>query len=335
MVEIIQTVNYLESEEHVREVYKLFTEVGVNGIRVNLCKYQISELSKIIQVYISYFAEKGIKKIYLDVPYPIDKARIFNLSQQKLEIKKGEIVKIICCDNDNIKTRGNYNNILVRCTKVRDNQNIIYYGDGEGAFKVQEYRDDEIICVAQNDFYIINGKSLSCGFYSSNQDFFDRVIRYLGEMKVSLLIPFVEDTNDIKMIREMIGENISLISKIESTKGIDNIIEIANCSDAVMIGRGDLVLYTDLKELLPRLMDSLYGIRDKRVIFCTGILQNLRGNYLPECAEIFDLLLIKQLYADEVVLSGSMYLNADYIKEMYEKNYWAIKRKMELIEYVW
>ena len=39
------------------------------------------------------------------------------------------------------------------CTMRRD---IVYYGDGEGAFRVSRISEKGIFCVAKNDFYMGN-----------------------------------------------------------------------------------------------------------------------------------------------------------------------------------
>lgn len=282
-----------------------------------------------------YFANCGVKGIYLDVPYPVDKARIFGIISKRKEIKKGIIYNIIRHDDNNYVFDNTNNDIHVNCNKFNLARNIIFYGDGEGAFKVYKYSENAIQCIALNEFYIINGKSLSCGFNYSSKDLFIQVIKYIGDMNVKLLIPFVENVDEIRAIRSMIGENVKLIAKIETDQGIDKIKEITSYFDEILIGRGDLVLYSNLKNLLPRLTNSLHEVKHKNVIFCTGILQNLCDTYLPERAEIFDLLLIKQLNANKIILSGSADLNANKIEDMYEKCLKAIKRKIELIDYVW
>lgn len=48
-------------------------------------------------------------------------------------------------------------------------RDIVYYGDGEGAFRVSRISEKGIFCVAKNDFYIINGKSISCGYFEQDK----------------------------------------------------------------------------------------------------------------------------------------------------------------------
>lgn len=335
MVNIIQTVNYLESYEHVDKICKLILETELNGIRVNLCKYRTEDIQRIIQNYISVFAYRGIKNIYLDIPYPIDKARIYGIGLNKKSIKKNEEYFIIRSNtNDTIPVCRN-NEIYVKCNEFNITRDVIFYGDGEGAFKVCEVNGKVIRCIAINDFFVINGKSISCGFCNQNSEIIINILKSIGDMKVGLLIPFVEDANKIQLIRDMASKNISLISKIETNYGIQNIKEIANSSDAIVIGRGDLALYSDLQELIPKLWRALKSVRKKKIIFCTGILKNFSNNYFPERAELFDLLLLRQLFVDEIILSGSSNFNANSIDNSYLHTLCDIKRKLEFIKSVW
>ena len=90
MVNIIQTINYIESYEHANIISNLISDSGVNGIRVNLCKYSRDIVRTVIREFIPIFLRKGIRKIYLDIPYPIDKARIYGILNDKKVIKEND-----------------------------------------------------------------------------------------------------------------------------------------------------------------------------------------------------------------------------------------------------
>ena len=81
-------------------------------------------------------------------------------------------------------------------------RDIVYYGDGEGAFRVSRISEKGIFCVAKNDFYIINGKSISCGYFEQDKAVMSNILDSIGDMEVSLLIPFTESVdviNDIEV----------------------------------------------------------------------------------------------------------------------------------------
>lgn len=152
---------------------------------------------------------------------------------------------------------------------------------------------------------------------------------------LSLLIPFTESVDVINDIRGMVHNNVSLIAKIETESGMNNIEEIDRKAEGILIGRGDLALYSNLKDLFPNLRDAIEKVRENKIIFCTGILQNFSDTYMPERAEIFDLMLIKQLYANELILSGSSDFNFSNIRELYLHSLKSIKRKRLRINSNW
>ena len=106
-------------------------------------------------------------------------------------------------------------------------RDIVYYGDGEGAFRVSRISEKGIFCVAKNDFYIINGKSIYCGYFEQDKAVMSNILDSIGDMEVSLLIPFTESVDVINDIRGMVHNNVSLIAKIETESGMNNIEEIA------------------------------------------------------------------------------------------------------------
>lgn len=335
MVNIIQTINYIESYEHANIISNLISDSGVNGIRVNLCKYSRDIVRTVIREFIPIFLRKGIRKIYLDIPYPIDKARIYGILNDKKVIKENDEYLIKKGNNSDSICDYESKKIYVNCTKFDVNRDIVYYGDGEGAFRVSRISEKGIFCVAKNDFYIINGKSISCGYFEQDKAVMSNILDSIGDMEVSLLIPFTESVDVINDIRGMVHNNVSLIAKIETESGMNNIEEIARKAEGILIGRGDLALYSNLKDLFPNLRDAIEKVRENKIIFCTGILQNFSDAYMPERAEISDLMLIKQLYANELILSGSSDFNFSNIRELYLHSLKSIKRKVGFINNVW
>ncbi len=333
-ISIVQTVNYLESFEHAKKVCQLIQETKIDGIRINLCKYKRDDIRNVIQNFISVFVDNNIRKVYLDVPYPIDKARVYGLVDGCKNIgKNNEYYIRKGCNVDKISSYGE-NEIYVNCSRIDVRQEVIFYGDGEGAFKVLEITDNLIRCVALNDFYIINGKSISCGFYVQNECVIREILDSIHDMKVSLLIPFVESAQQLIDIRKLASEDISLIAKIETDKGIRNVESIASESDGILIGRGDMALYSEIGRLIKDLKSITERV-SKKIIFCTGILQNFNDIYMPSRAELFDLLLIKEFNADEIVLSGTADFNSNNIHNLYSHSLQSINRKAEFIKNVW
>ena len=105
---------------------------------------------------------------------------------------------------------------------------------------------------------------------------------------------FVRSAEDVLAIRKILEENggseIKIISKIESTQGIDNFEKILDVSDGIMVARGDMgveVAYEKLpgiqKKFIRRCVQS-----GKIVITATQMLESMTTSPLPTRAEITD-----------------------------------------------
>ena len=93
-----------------------------------------------------------------------------------------------------------------------------------------------------------------------------------------------------KILEENGGSEIKIISKIESTQGIDNFEKILDVSDGIMVARGDMgveVAYEKLpgiqKKFIRRCVQS-----GKIVITATQMLESMTTSPLPTRAEITD-----------------------------------------------
>ncbi len=105
-------------------------------------------------------------------------------------------------------------------------------------------------------------------------------------------ISFVESGKHVKMIKNLIKQNLpKIVAKIENQKGINRLDEIINCTDVIMIDRGDLSTETNIETL---------GINQKQiirksielakpVIVATEMLDNMITSPNPTKAEVLDI----------------------------------------------
>lgn len=129
--------------------------------------------------------------------------------------------------------------------------------------------------------------------YLSEQDKSD--LAFGVEMDVDYVAAsFVRSADDVKKVRKFLdekgGNEIKIISKIESTQGIENFEEILEASDGIMVARGDMgveVAYEKLpgiqKRFIRRCVQS-----GKMVITATQMLESMTTSPIPTRAEITD-----------------------------------------------
>ncbi len=70
-----------------------------------------------------------------------------------------------------------------------------------------------------------------------------------------LAVSFVRQAVDVLKVREVVGNSVGLISKIETSASLANLAEILDVSDAIMVARGDLGIDCPLEDV-PRISRS-------------------------------------------------------------------------------
>lgn len=142
-----------------------------------------------------------------------------------------------------------------------------------------------------------------------------------------LALSFVSSEDDVKEVRELLKEHgredMQIISKIESSRGVKNIDEIIAASDGIMVARGDLGVEMPMHKL-PILQKIIIGKcrkQGKSCIVATEMLASMYTNARPTRAEVSDVSNAVLDGTDAVMLSGETTLGkhpADAVKYMAE-----------------
>ncbi|WP_311482117.1 pyruvate kinase [uncultured Anaerococcus sp.] len=192
----------------------------------------------------------------------------------------------------------------------------IYIDDGLVQLEVIEIKDGtDVVCRVQNNGVLSNHKGVNLPGSKTNlpaitpKDVDD--IKFGIENGIDLIAAsFVRKKEDVYDIRKVLedhgGENIKIISKIESQEGVDNIEEIIEASDGIMVARGDLGI--EIKtELIPGVQKDIIrrcNAAAKPVITATQMLDSMIRNPRPTRAETTDVANAIIDGTDCVMLSG-------------------------------
>lgn len=140
----------------------------------------------------------------------------------------------------------------------------------------------------------------------------DRIdVKFAVEQSMDFIaMSFVRNKKNVEELREYLkelgGEKIKIISKIENQEWIDNLSEIIWASDGIMVARGDLWIEVPI-EKLPTYQSNM--VRDtltagKFTIIATHLLESMIENPFPTRAEVSDIYNSVMQRSDAIMLSG-------------------------------
>ena len=193
--------------------------------------------------------------------------------------------------------------------------NRILIDDGLVEMEVESVVGDEIRCLVKNTGVIsarkgvnVPGVTLSLPFINE-KDYND--LRFAVEQGFDFVAASftrtMEDIRELKnILRELGGEKIKIIAKIENSQGVENLDEILSLADGVMVARGDMGVEIPLEEvpiIQKEIIKKVYGV-GKQVITATQMLDSMMQNPRPTRAEANDVANAVYDGTSAIMLSG-------------------------------
>merc|ERR1711972_503502 len=193
--------------------------------------------------------------------------------------------------------------------------NIILCADGSLSLRVKECGADYVITEVMNDIAIGEKKNANLpGVKVELPVLQDKDVKDLVEFGILqgvdfVAASFVQDGNDVKLIRKTLGlrgRSIKIISKIENQEGINNIDEIIDESDGIMVARGDMGMEINIEKvgLVQKMIIAKCNMKGKFVVTATQMLDSMERAPRPTRAEATDVLNAVLDGTDVVMLSG-------------------------------
>lgn len=192
---------------------------------------------------------------------------------------------------------------------------IVLLENGLMKIQVISVEDDGVTCKIINGGVLGNKKSLNAPGVKLDIPFISDVDRediiYACEHEGDYLaLSFVSCAEDVLAAREILKEynreDLKIISKIESTTGVENLDSIIDVSDGIMVARGDLGVEVPMQQLpkYQKIMIERCREKGKFVVVATEMLESMKKSARPTRAEVSDVANAVLDGTDAVMLSG-------------------------------
>ena len=191
----------------------------------------------------------------------------------------------------------------------------ILVDDGAIEFRVEEIVGKDVICTAVNSGMLGSRKTVNVPGLKLN-------LPALSEKDINdltngvkagfdyIFASFVRRADDLHQMRKLLddngGQNVKIISKIESQEGIDNFEEILELSDGIMVARGDMAVEVPFEQVpvIQKRFIKRCNEVGKPVITATQMLESMTSNPRPTRAEVSDVANAVYDRTSAIMLSG-------------------------------
>ena len=295
------------SSNTIKKIVEL-SKAGSNAFRLN-CSH-LSEVD--LQEYIKKIrrAESIINKpigILVDLQGP--KIRIGDVSKNQNILTKGDVFVL-----DNLKEIGNNKRVYLSNKKIFKSVkkgHLILIDDGNIHLKITSIKENLIRTKVLQGGILKSNKGLNLPQSDlktsalSNSD--KKFVKIASNLDVDwIALSFVQKPSDIKELRKLCNDKISVMAKIEKPSALKYINEICQIADGIMIARGDLGVELPI-ETVPGWQKKIIRtsrVNGKPVVVSTQMLESMTSSLTPTRAEVSDVANAVFEGADAIMLSA-------------------------------
>ena len=294
------------------EVMCKMVEVGMNVARINFSHATMEERKAVVESVhkVREMTKKNIAILY-DTKGP--EFRNGMLENDEITLVEGKTIRLV-----KETVLGNEERISVNHPQAIDNLkvgSIVLLENGLMKIEVVSVEEDGVTCKIINGGVLGNKKSLNAPGVKLDIPFISDVDRediiYACEHEGDYIaLSFVSCKEDVLAAREILKEynreEMKVISKIESTTGVENLDSIIDVSDGIMVARGDLGVEVPMQQLPRYQKEMIQRCREKGkfVVVATEMLESMKKSARPTRAEVSDVANAVLDGTDAVMLSG-------------------------------
>src|SRR5690554_430896 len=294
------------------EAIKHLILAGMNVARVNFSHGTHEEHEKVIAM-IRDVASKLNRHVGILADTKGPEIRTGEFENGGVSYKRGEQIKIF--KKEMVGNKEGFHVTTPEFYKDLNVNDIVLVDDGKVRLQVIHKEPDYLLVEVKNSGTIKNRKGINTPGVHISMPFISKKdssdIAFSVKMDVDMIaLSFVRTAEDVNSIRSILkfldGQDIDLISKIESQTAMDNIDQILDVSDGIMVARGDLGVEVSLQlvPLYQKLLIQKANEKGKPVITATHMLESMMQNPRPTRAEASDVANAILDGSDAIMLSG-------------------------------
>ena len=295
------------SSNTIKSIIEL-SKAGANAFRLNCSHLNEVELKDYVRKIRR--AEEIVKKpigILVDLQGP--KIRIGSVDDKDNLLKKNDIFLL-----DLNKEIGNKKRVSLPHKKIFESikrGHLILLDDGKIHLKAISVKKDIIRTRVLQGGYIKSNKGVNLPETNIKTSALSRIDKKFANLAVRqgvdwIALSFVQKPNDIKDLRKICLNKISIMAKIEKPSALDHIDSITDLADGIMIARGDLGVELPIESVpgWQKKIIRVARVKGKPVVVSTQMLESMTLSLTPTRAEVSDVANAVFEGADAIMLSA-------------------------------
>jgi|TARA_B110000263_G_scaffold96449_2_gene84268 pyruvate kinase len=290
------------------EIINDLLNAGMNVARINLSHGNNDDHRKIISNLREASNSLNISlPILADLPGP--KYRVGVIPNNFFNTKENDSLRFECGENIDTTDIKIWPSGLHKDVKIGA---IILVDDGAVELEVTEIKNTKITTKVNLPGKISSNKAVVARGFPSMLDYFteetQNALDFVIQNDIDYIgLSYVRNSEDIERVKSKIGsKKLKIISKIELQTALDNLEDIIDCSDSIMVARGDLGVHLPISQVpaAQKFIINLSNKKGKEVITATQMLESMTDNPQPTRAESTDVHNAVLDGSDAIMLSG-------------------------------
>ncbi|MCC6021284.1 MAG: pyruvate kinase [Thermoproteaceae archaeon] len=281
-----------------------------DGVRLNLAHASPEYVKSVLRAVRAYERDRErLIAVLLDLSGPGVRVGM----TEPIRITRGSRVTFALGE----KSDGSYVPVPSRAFfQTAERGDLILMLDGALTLRVEEAGPSRVVAAAETDGVISSNKAIVIKDKEydvpSPAERDVELLRKLADVRDDvdyISASLVRSCDDVRRVRSLLGElgyESPLIAKIETKSAAERHEEIIECSDYIVIARGDLGLYYGLESLpvVQRKIASAAITRGRPVAVATQLLDSMQRSPAPTRAEVNDVFTSAAVGVDSLWLTG-------------------------------